>query len=624
GGGELASSLSGADANNYTISSVAATGTITAQTINPGPDDNPDPEYLGVKISEPEDQTYNGNYQTPKVKVTDSEGKELELNADYTVDYKNNVNATPGEDNYATVIITGTGNYKGTVEKHFEINPAAAVIVVDDSSKAYEEDDPEFTGSVVLDNDERGPLFTNVETGSVDTLGNISYTRDNAETGDAGKYPEVLNASVDNLNPNYTYRVEKGDFEIVRSGGNVVTITTAADGRTKVYDGEPITIEASASKGNSKLQYSLDQQTWSEEKPSLTDVGSLTIYVKATNPNYEDSPVVSATVQVTPRTVTVTTPSGTKVYDGSALTAEGKAEGFVEGETYTFTTTGSQTEVGSSTNTYAIDWNGTAKQSNYTVAENLGTLTVTPQSINPDDPTDPDPSDPTKPVYTGAEVNYPEDKIYNSEDQTWKPTVTDPNGTVLEEGTDYTVSYSTDDRTNVTGQITVTITGKGNYAGTVTRTYQILPKPVTLTIDDQTKVAGEADPSFSSTYDEGAFYETPYWQGYFVRESGEAPGTYAVTQGTFQLVDGDGFLAANYALTVVPGTLTITAAANGKDDVTPVDDKKTDETVEVTTEAPMPKTGDATDNVAPVLLAIGGVAVVAAALEVNRRRRKEQ
>jgi hypothetical protein len=33
--------------------------------------------------------------------------------------------------------------------------------------------------------------------------------------------------------------------------------------------------------------------------------------------------------------------------------------------------------VGSSTNTYTLAWTGTAKQSNYTVTESLGTLTVT-------------------------------------------------------------------------------------------------------------------------------------------------------------------------------------------------------------------------------------------------------
>ena len=86
---------------------------------------------------------------------------------------------------------------------------------------------------------------------------------------------------------------------------------------------------------------------------------------------------VTRTYQIIPAKLTVTTPSASKVYNGKALTAEGTISGFVNGETATFNTTGSQTEVGSSTNTYAINWTGAAKQGNYTISENLGTLTVT-------------------------------------------------------------------------------------------------------------------------------------------------------------------------------------------------------------------------------------------------------
>ena len=55
---------------------------------------------------------------------------------------------------------------------------------------------------------------------------------------------------------------------------------------------------------------------------------------------------------------------------GAALT------GLVPDETAFVTATGSQTAVGSSENTYTIEW-GTAKAENYTVSESLGTLTVT-------------------------------------------------------------------------------------------------------------------------------------------------------------------------------------------------------------------------------------------------------
>ena len=58
--------------------------------------------------------------------------------------------------------------------------------------------------------------------------------------------------------------------------------------------------------------------------------------------------------------------------------------------------------------------------------------------------------------------------------------VTGKDGNALVEGRDYTVAYSTDDFTNVTGTIKVTITGIGDYAGSVTREYQIAPASVKL------------------------------------------------------------------------------------------------------------------------------------------------
>ena len=76
-----------------------------------------------------------------------------------------------------------------------------------------------------------------------------------------------------------------------------------------------------------------------------------------------------------------TTDSATKTYSGTALTAGGKVEGIVSGETVEFTTTGSQTEVGTSKNTYELVWKS-AKATNYTLAkESIGKLTVKAKSI---------------------------------------------------------------------------------------------------------------------------------------------------------------------------------------------------------------------------------------------------
>ena len=85
---------------------------------------------------------------------------------------------------------------------------------------------------------------------------------------------------------------------------------------------------------------------------------------------------------ITPATLTVTTHGASKPYDGAALTASGEISGFVNGETASFAATGSQTLVGTSANSYAITWDGTAKESNYSVVEGaIGTLEITPSQV---------------------------------------------------------------------------------------------------------------------------------------------------------------------------------------------------------------------------------------------------
>ena len=89
----------------------------------------------------------------------------------------------------------------------------------------------------------------------------------------------------------------------------------------------------------------------------------------------------SATYIIKPKVLTVTTDSGSKTYDGTAFTVPtGTLTGLVEPETATLNITGTQTDAGSSPNTFTITY-GTAKESNYTVTENLGTLTVDKKTV---------------------------------------------------------------------------------------------------------------------------------------------------------------------------------------------------------------------------------------------------
>ncbi|NMA94087.1 MAG: hypothetical protein GX975_05440 [Clostridiales bacterium] len=96
--------------------------------------------------------------------------------------------------------------------------------------------------------------------------------------------------------------------------------------------------------------------------------------------SYDVISFVAGQLTITPKEVTVTTGSAEKEYDRTELT-EGSAsiEGLVAGETATVTATGSRIDAGSSSNTYDINW-GNTNPANYTLTENLGTLTVRPVS----------------------------------------------------------------------------------------------------------------------------------------------------------------------------------------------------------------------------------------------------
>ncbi|WP_295139059.1 InlB B-repeat-containing protein [uncultured Catenibacterium sp.] len=306
-----------------------------------------------------------------------------------------------------------------------------------------------------------------------------------AKGTEAGTYLMGLNADqFTNTNDNYTqvtFIVNDGTLTITPKSinpddeKNGITVT---DPENSIYDGnEHINgLTVTDSKLNTTLVENTDYTlTYSGD---LINVGTVTITIKGIG-NYTGE--FTKTYQILPREYTVTTNTDSKVYDGTALTAGGKVSGIVKGETVEFTITGSQTSVGTSDNTYELNWTGSAKESNYTHGkDSIGTLTVTKQSIAPD-PEHPE-------TYKEVTITSPSDEVYDGNEHKWIPTVTDKEGNELVAKTDYKVTYSTTDFTNVTGTITVTITGIGNYTGKATRTYSITPKTYTVTTESDSKV----------------------------------------------------------------------------------------------------------------------------------------
>ena len=333
-----------------------------------------------------------------------------------------------------------------------------------------------------------------------------------------------------------------------------------------IYDGLPHVNPLTVTDTKTKTDLEENKDYTLTYSSDVINVGTVDVTVNGIG-NYAGE--FKKSYKITPREYTVTTESAKKVYDGTALTAGGKIEGIVDGEVVVVHTTGSQTDVGSTPNTYKLEWKK-ASSKNYKLKEDsIGTLTVTEQTIDPgEDPDKPNPN------YSGVTINNPSNSVYDGKEHKWSPTVTDKEGNALVEGKDYEVAYSTEDFTNVTGTITVTITGIGNYTGTVTRTYEITPKAYTVTTESAKKV-----------YDGTALTAGGKIEGIVSGETVEFTTTGSRTvegtsKNTYSLKWNGSAIETNYKLAKESiGDLTVTPKSIIPDEPNTPDDKKTGITV---------------------------------------------
>ena len=491
---------------------------------------------------------YNGKNQKQEPAVTTKDGKTtLVKETDYTLSYSKDTKNV-GE---VTVTVTGKGNYSGTVQRKYQITKAPLTVETQSDSKVY--DGKPLTapgtvkGFVEGENAELQVTGTQTAVGSSKNTYKIVWT----ETTKADNYQVsetvgTLTVTAQSIDPGTDPEKPNPDY----TGAKV---NSPSD---KVYDGnEHKWIPTVTDKADKKLEAGTDY-TVEYSTMNFKDVGTVEVTITGKG-NYTGT--VKRSYKVTPKEYTVTTDSATKTYSGTALTAGGKVEGIVSGETVEFTTTGSQTEVGTSKNTYDLVWKS-AKATNYTLAkESIGKLTVKAKSIIPDG------SDTPESEKTGITVNEPSDSKYDGKEHKEVLTVTDTKtGKELVAGTDYSVTYSSD-LVNA-GTVKVTVAGLGNYSGSFTKTYKITKRSVTLTSATVSKVYdGSALTNTSITVSgdgfvegEGASYEVTGTQ----TEVGNSANA-------FEYKLNENTLASNYNITKVVGTLTITAAPAPVTPVTP-------------------------------------------------------
>ena len=342
---------------NYDITKTEGKLSIEPQSVDP---DNPE-SYTGIKVGELSDLLYKGKDQFQEPMVTDAKGNLLVKDRDYTLAFDGDArNVT---DAGVSVTVSGIGNYKGDFSRSYKILPREVTVESASASKVYD-GTPLFSHDVVV---------TSAAGFVEDDVASMTAPNSITEVGSITN-EIVIKWSNDVAAGNYVVSKEEGVLEVTPK--SVIAEGFSVEGLNDVtYNGLAQQQEPTVKDGDKTLTKDKDYTLSFTE--DVTNVGTVRVTVTGKG-NYAGSADVA--YQILPAKLIVTTPSDSTVYNGKPLTAEGGVEGFVNNETVVFETTGSQTEVGESENTYAIYWSDegtTAKRSNYTVEEHIGTLTVT-------------------------------------------------------------------------------------------------------------------------------------------------------------------------------------------------------------------------------------------------------
>ena len=545
----------GARKDNYQLKEeTLGTLKVTEQSIDPGKDpDNPNPSYVGVQVDAPENHVYDGKDHQWIPEVLDKENQPLAAGKDYIVSYTDDSGEAKDDFTNVTgtihVTISGTGNYTGSVTREYEITKRSVKLTSETDEKEF--DGMPLTSPVVTIG---GDGFVDGEVSDVKAIGTVTSVE---ESPVANKITYVTHEAF--KYDNYNIELNEGTLtikpkSIIPDGPHTpddkktgITVENPADVK---YDGKehaekPIVKDE---KTGATLKEGKDYEIVYPE--DIVNAGEITATVNGKG-NYDGSFEIK--YNILKRDVTLTSATDSKQYDGTALTngnVEITGDGFAEGEGATFNVTGSITNTGSTENTFTFELNEGTLASNYNIEANAGTLTITPKSIIPDGPHTPDEKK------TGITVENPKDVKYDGKEHAQKPIVKDgKTGVTLEEGKDYEIAYPTDIKN--AGTVTATVKGIGDYNGSFEIKYNILKRDVTFTsATDSKQYDGNAFTNGSVEITGDGFVEG---EGVTFNVTGSITNA-GSTKNTFTYVMHAGTNAGNYNVTVVEGTLTVTAA----------------------------------------------------------------
>lgn len=384
--------------------------------------------------------TYNQQEQSPV--ITSVKAGELVVPAEaYTI----SGNKATNVGNYLIEILPkdDAQNYDGSAKAQWSIVAADANLFSIELSNS----------SLVYNGTELKPTVT-VKDGSAVLVEGTDYTlayTNNVNVGTATVTATGIG--------NYTGTQTK-EFSITKAD-MVITVPTVKEGL--VYTTQPQALANAGTVEGGELMYSLDNQTWAKTVPTGTDAKEYTVYYKIeADANHKAVDPQSFKVTIEQATLTAASLAETNfiynkleheaqvVYVNAGTIVVPSASYEVSGNkatnvgNYTAKVTGKGNFKGEVTTQWSI------------VAANAQLFDLTLGT--------------TEYTYDGTAKT---------------PTVTVKDGsTVLVEGTDYTVAYT--GNTNA-GTATVTATGKGNYTGTQTALFTIIPATLTSVTLGQTE-----------------------------------------------------------------------------------------------------------------------------------------
>ena len=269
-----------------------------------------------------------------------------------------------------------TGNYKFTdsVDGTLTVTPRVVVIESDGGRRVYNGQpltNPTYkftTGSFV-----DGEVSEVKTTGTITEVGSVDNT--------------IVYTTTDKFDANnYDITLTPGKLEITPVTAEVVVTITENSGSAK-YDGTEKTVTGYDAVSSNPLYTANDYSFSGDATIKGTDAGTYDMNLTPEdftniNGNFKNVRFViyDGTLVISPRTLTITSGSDSKEYDGTPLTSSEikvTGDGFVDGEGASYTFTGSQTNNGSSKNTFDYELNANTKAKNYEITKEYGDLTVT-------------------------------------------------------------------------------------------------------------------------------------------------------------------------------------------------------------------------------------------------------